>query len=448
MGQLYRKGQNLSSAGETIILQKEYKDEPSFDGAHVHTVGEGEEYTTIQDALNDININGLNHKHIIDVKEGVYDISNTDLPFLGMKNYVKIVGRNKTKCIIKNIKSSTVYNAYYNVFDPSYYSDGIEFAMLSNLTLINQGGKGCVHIDTDYSVFKKGGKIILDNLICIDLTTPSQEGCPASLRTDDFGGGGINIGLRRGQTVVVRNCWANGSIYAHNGAYSDRDSSGGCTFIVENCTFGHSNIGDIGSGSPDTFIFRNNKANRITINSNSIGTGAAIERYNINAILENNKVDYINGTDNAISNNAYGCFDRFFDGKFPFIENNIHTNVVNNSGQYIVRNSLVGLSNYNNYGENNIMGIGIKPFSEGDIFAGYTMESFDNGTEGIIQYNGVLRWADEKDFTIGTYLKPKSSSEVQSCDISEAVFVIIGKHEIEDSPGWNVYFLRIIKPIL
>ena len=81
MGQLYRKGQNLSSAGETIILQKEYKDEPSFDGAHVHTVGEGEEYTTIQDALNDININGLNHKHIIDVKEGVYDISKYKLTF-------------------------------------------------------------------------------------------------------------------------------------------------------------------------------------------------------------------------------------------------------------------------------------------------------------------------------------------------------------------------------
>ena len=26
------------------------------------------------------------------------------------------------------------------------------------------------------------------------------------------------------------------------------------------------------------------------------------------------------------------------------------------------------------------------------------MESFDNGTEGIIQYNGVLRWTDNEDF--------------------------------------------------
>lgn len=43
---------------------------------------------------------------------------------------------------------------------------------------------------------------------------------------------------------------------------------------------------------------------------------------------------------------------------------------------------------------------------------------------------------------------PPSPTKIQSCDISEAVFVIIGKHEIEDSPGRNIYFLRIIKPIL
>lgn len=442
MGQLYRLGQNLSSGGESIIKVKEFKEEPDFSTANVIKVGQNETYTTIQDALNSIDISGENHKWIIRVKPGVYDISNVNMSFLGIKNYVEIIGDNKETCIVKNMKSSSVYNSVQNVFDISYYHDKIQFAKISNLTLINQGGKGCVHIDTGYEDFAKDGLIILDNLICIDLNTPNMSGMPDSLRTDDFGGGGINIGLRRYQHVKVTNCIANGSIYAHNSGYNDIDLFGGCSFTVENCTFGHSNVGDLGSGSKDIFTFRNNKIQRMTINSNTYGSGEAIKQYNITAIFENNKIDYITGTDNSIAGNKYGCFDRFFDGKFPFIENNIHTNIINNTDIAISRSELVGIVNYNNTGDTNVMGIGIRAFQEGDTFAGCAMEKIDAHTMGIIQYAGVLRWHDVTIYPIGIYLKATGAGSVAICDITEADFRVVG------NDGNNVSFLRVLNPVI
>lgn len=443
MGQLYRRGQNLSAGGESIIRIKEYKDEPDFSGARVIIVGTDGQYQTIQDALNSIGVHGENHKTIIRVKPGVYDISDTDLPFLGILDYVEIIGDNKETCIVKNMKSSTTYNDIQNVFDISYYHDSIHFAKIANLTLINQGGKGCVHIDCGYGDFTKDGLVVLDNLICIDLNTPGMSGMTASLRTDDFGGGGINVGLRRYQHVRVTNCTANGSIYAHNSGYNDLDLNGGCTFTVENCTFGHSNIGDLGSGSRDLFIFKNNKFQRATINSNTYGSGAAAENYNITAIFENNQLDYMTGTDNGIGiDNTYGCFDRFFNGKFPFIENNIHVNVVNNSGYTVPRSRFAGLVNYNNKGESNIMGMGVRPFESGDVFAGYAMESINSGTMGIIQYNGVIRWSDAIVYPIGTYLKATGIGSVAVCEPNEADFKVKG------NDGNNISFLKVLNPIM
>ena len=443
MGQLYRLGQNLSCGGESIIKIKEFKEEPDFSDATIITVGSDGNYTTIQDALNSITISGENHKYIIRVKSGVYDISNEDINFLGIKNYVEIIGDNKETCIVKNMKSSSVYNSVQNVFDISYYHDAIKFAKISNLTLINQGGKGCVHIDTDYGDFAKDGLIVLDNLICIDLNTPDMTYIPSSLRTDDFGGGGINIGLRRYQHVKVTNCVSNGSIYAHNSGYSDINLFGGCTFTVENCTFGHSNIGDLGSGSKDIFTFRNNKFQRATINSNTHGSGEAIENYNIMAIFENNKIDYINGTDNAIGiSYPYGCFDRFFGGKFPFIENNIHMNVINNTTETIPRSGLVGLVNYNNTGETNVMGIGVRAFQEGDTFIGCAMEDISTGTMGIIQYSGTLRWGDSTVYPIGTYLKATDVGSVTACEANEADFKVKG------NDGSSISFLKVLNPIM
>lgn len=444
MGQLYRLGQNLSAGGESIVTIKEYKDEPDFTGAYIVTVGPEETYKTIQDALEkSFTVNGENHKIIIKVKPGIYDISDTDRPYLGIKNYVEIIGENKETCIVRNMKSSTTYNSIQNVFDISYYHDKIKFAKIANLTLVNQGGKGCVHIDTEYGDFAKDGLIVLDNLICIDLNTPGMSGMPSSLRTDDFGGGGINVGLRRNQHVRVTNCTANGSIYAHNSGYDNLDYYGGCTFTVENCTFGHSNVGDLGSGSKDLFIYRNNKFQRATINSNTWGSGAAAEQYNITTIFENNKIDYITGTDNGTGiDNIYGCFDRFFDGKFPFIENNIHVNVINNSGSSIPRSGFAGLVNYNNKGESNVMGMGVKPFEPGDTLAGYAMENIDSGTMGIVQYNGVLRWSDASVYPIGTYLKATGLGSVAVCERSEADFVVKGNN------GNNISFLKVLNPIM
>ena len=368
---------------------------------HVVTVGVSGDYTSLTDALNNITDNSKNNRYVVKILEGTYNLPSTERHF-GLKNYVRIVGVDKYKCIVKNEYSDTVYDDSRNTFDAGHYTENIEYASIENLTIICKGGKAPIHIDCSNHV----GTIEVKNCILYDMNLLSMTNLP--IRSNNYNAGGINVGMRGGRTVNVCDTISNGTIYAHNAAKQSEP----CYFNVQNSQFVCTTWGDLGSTQADEASFTN-----CHFNDFYFGCSAGITSTKVKTILRNNDIKTITsyGTDWR-DGDMFGGWKQVFGGKCEVIEDNIHVQVFNNSSTKINAGSLVQLVNIRGTNAN---GIHVKEYDNGLLF-GYAMEDIDPNSFGLVQYrNDVeiplidgISVGDEIEYSNGTYKKKTSGKTV------------------------------------
>ena len=84
------------------------------------------DYTDIRSALDSINDNSSEKRYVVRVLNGIYDVSDDGELYLGMKNYVDIVGQSRGGVVV--IKRDSAYSAEKATFDPACYRHPIEYA--------------------------------------------------------------------------------------------------------------------------------------------------------------------------------------------------------------------------------------------------------------------------------------------------------------------------------
>jgi hypothetical protein len=305
----------------------------------------------------------------IHVAPGTYEIS--DVKYLGFLNYVDIIGDDPTTTIVKHIASTTVYDATKAGFDPAYYANQkIYNATIKNLTIITEGCKCPIHIDGDNIV--NGGKITIENCVLLD-----QNGAQMNLEdTDDYGlhAGGVNCGLGNGQTVVVKDCFSNGRIYAHNHANSTIPS----TFIIDGCVARNSMIGSAYVNNiKDTYIIKNTTLDYLTFQTLYCTKNAYIVK------LSNNHINFIYAPSN---HQPYVVFDTFFGGKCGIYEGSCLCFAFNDSDYAINRGDFVEyVSDANDRGVKAPLFV---KSATGNAFAGMAMEDIAAKSIGLVQYRG------------------------------------------------------------
>lgn len=295
----------------------------AVDAVHI-SVGSGKTFTKLEDALESITDNSASKRYVIDVYPGTYSVPSGE-KYFGLKNFVDIKGINKATCIITNIHE-TGYNAEYAGFDPQKYSQAIMHCRISNLTIKTKGGKCPIHIDTDYSHFASGGKIVIDNCLLFDLNAVSSA---------NENRGGINVGLRDNQTVEVYNTFANGAIYAHTTA--NQSTKHGCKFHVENCTMAYWSASDLlDNTNADIYELINCNVNYLRFFANRQGTMNGV--YSIMPIIKGCTIGLIELGDSEDKSVPYKLNDNFFGGRYAFPIEGYHEAAYANS---ISRGTLV-----------------------------------------------------------------------------------------------------------
>ncbi len=343
------------------------------------TVGEGQDFEDLKLALDSISDNGYYNRYVLDVFPGDYDYSNDEnVPYLGFKNYVRIVGRSKGSCRIINKKSTTTYNHLYSGIDANYYQEAIMEASIENFTIITQGCKSPVHIDTNYQYFARGGKITIDNCNLIDMNHKDMNGISGDIA------GGVNVGLRSGQSVIVKNCNSNGIIYAHN--TQNQNDKLGCYFEIYNSRFKKTTIGDLCSNSPDKAYIHGCKLDYMCINIYPLGTDTG--KYNWSIDLDSNDIGQIYGFHNSHSDNPYYLWDNYFNGKIAVSDSSIHDFCYNSSNAMIERGSFVKITDYFG-GDNSVFGTGVEEIVSGEFY-GVALEDIAPNDLGIIQFSGII----------------------------------------------------------
>ena len=341
------------------------------------SVGKNGDYADIKVALDSITDNSYNNRYVITVDSGDYDYSNDEtVPYLGLKNYVSIVGKDRGTCKIINKKSTTSCNWNYSGIDPAYYNESIMEASIENFTIITQGCKSPIHIDTDYNHLAFGGKITINNCNLVDLNTALMDGFEGS------GAGGVNVGLRAGQSVIVKNCNSNGIIYAHNSP--NQNVKEGCYFEIYNCRFKNTMIGDLCSNSYDRAYIHGSKFDYMNINVYPLGTD--LKKYNWTIDLDSNDIGQIYGYHNQYPNDKYYLWDNYFGGKFAVNDSSIHDYCYNSSNETIERGSFVKLLEHQ---ISEIFGTSIKLADNSDLY-GVALENIAAGDIGIVQFAGII----------------------------------------------------------
>lgn len=364
------------------------------------------DFADIKSALDSITDNSIYKRYIVFIKNGIYNVPS-GVNYLGLKNYVSIVGESKENVIVQNLYSDTVYDNSRNVFDAHYYTDAIEYASIKNMTIVVKGGKAPIHIDTDYSHFANGGLIEIDNCVLIDKNTLSMTNIP--IRSGNYNAGGVNVGLRGGQAVKVTNVESNGLIYAHNTPSQSKP----CLFEVEHCSFVATMWGDLGSTQEDKAIFKDCHLQQFYFNN-----GANVTTTKVKTELYNNEIETVTSVSNISDNwnNSFYEWNRLFGGKFTIIEQNIHQRVFNVSSETILAGSLVELVTMRGVNEN---GVHVRPYNEGYLY-GYALENIPSGEHGLIQFKNTVEIpqinnisvGDEIECVNGTYQKKTTSKTV------------------------------------
>lgn len=331
----------------------------------------GGDFTDPKSALDFITDNSKSKRYIIQVANGTYDISETAEPYIGLKNYVSIIGQSLGGVIVINRKPS--FSSLYATFDPVYYPEEIEYSLLKNMTIICRNGKGPVHIDTDYAHFKKGGTIEVNDCVLINENTSEQIHYLNALA----------CGLLDGQRVVARNVKANGQLWVHNNP-PQGDYTSGISFELYGCQFPHSEIADVGTYGNDKVIIHGCKMNYLQFSfSNPFSLPLPTNEFSFTPDLLGNEILWIEGKYYGQPDENQAFWDTFYGGKFGITESSIHNYVKNNTASVIPRGQLVCL-------DDNVKELSVKPWVNGKKTYGITLDELAVGGFGVVQYAGAI----------------------------------------------------------
>lgn len=332
------------------------------------TKGTDCDFTNIQDALKSITESGFYNRYIINVKNGLYDITGEN--FLGLKNYVSIIGESISKTIIYNSSSSKDQKVV--CFDPSKYgSQIIDYARLSNMTLRINGGKCAFHSDS--KAIKEGGIIELDNLRFVyDYNSGVKEKYK----------GGVNLGLHSGQKIYVHECFGQVCIYAHTTVNASSKEKP-CELRVENCNVSWIGVYDTGAGNIDfNFVATGNTCDHITIGNNEHWT----------CHCNNNNLNW------------YHLVGTWYD-KYPICDK-IHRMVANISASKVLKGKFVLLTD----NSPSVITDGfywhddaISNFNQNYIKIGYALDDIEINDYGVVQVEGCVPITNNS-YSIGDYI--------------------------------------------
>lgn len=329
------------------------------------TIGVDCDFTNIKEALDSITDNTPFKRYLVEVRNGVYDDSaNTDL-YLGMLNYVEIVGQSKSGVrVIKRLSGNDVSKA---VFDPALYGKEINYSALRNMTIISKGIKSPIHIDTTLI----NGVIELSDLDLINENTPSEANYLNCLA----------CGLGQNQHVKVQNVRANGKLWAHN--KSTHYTGDGCSFKLNNCISKFIVIGDLLTYGNDVCEIKGCKAEYLMfVHFSSASSPLAYLQPSFAFNFSGNNIDYITAptSDLDIDTFSFASFDSLYNGKWGISDPNIHNYCL--ASENITRGDLVTLTSETIPT--------IKKWTDGDRLYGIALDTVLSGDYLSVQYNGVL----------------------------------------------------------
>ncbi len=342
------------------------------------TIGVDCDFTDIKSAIDSVVNNDVNNRYNIFLLNGTYDVSNDGNLFLGLKNYVNIVGQSRDG--VKIIKRETIYTVDKSTFDPIYYNQEINYVAIKNVTIISKNTKCPVHCDTD--VVGSSFLMELINVNLINENTSEQGNYQNSLA----------LGLRLGQNVVCRNVYSNGMLWMHNSPVDYTTNKNGCTLKLYNCIAPWVQIGDLISYANDLLVMQGCKVKYLRLfyykNYPSAADGhlRSYRTPSFSFEMSGNEIDYITADTTEIGVADYpspSAIDELYSGKWGITDGSIHNYCKNVSGVTIPRFTLVTLDSDNDTN-------GVKAWAPGDKLYGQSLDSILSDDFGTIQYNGVL----------------------------------------------------------
>jgi len=330
------------------------------------TIGTNCNFTSLKLALDSITDNNKTNRYVIKVLNGTYEVNGLGVASLGIKAYVDIIGQSKTGVIIKH--TAATMDDTKNTFDVAFYGGFNGECFIKNVTLISYNCKATFHADSAVTDFK--GTITIENCILINnnkYSGSSNHNCVA-------------LGLRPEQNIVVKNCLANGFIWAHN---STVDGDLGASFIVENCTCEYLWVATLGSKTKDVCKFINNKCEYIKLvyadHLNRINTDNMMMAWDIE--LEGNDFNYMMTAFDNIGNVSLGDFwNILYNNVYAITDNSIHDYCYNGTGATIVKGTYVDMTDRI-----------AKTITTATIQAnayGVVLRDIPSGSHGVVQYKG------------------------------------------------------------
>lgn len=335
------------------------------------TVGTDCDYTDIKSALDAIHDNSAERRYVVRILNGVYDVSDDGNLFLGMKNYVDIVGQSRNG--VQVVKRDAEYSDAKAVFDSAYYRQRIEYASLRNMTIVSRNLKCPVHIDDAF---------LAGTIEIVDCTLLNEN-------TPDMGNyrNGLACGLRKGQRVVARGVYSNGMLWAHNdvGIYADE----GCRFELYHCICKFIMIGDLITYGRDVAVVEGCQAEFLRYLYLKDFAKERLRPYvqsSFSIELRGNRIEYVEAV--TTTDGGYtlvpNAFDELNEGKWSICDPSIHQLVKNTGKTAIGKGTLV-----TGDGAEPDMN-GVIPWSEGSRLLGLALDAIEPGAFGIVQFGGTV----------------------------------------------------------
>jgi hypothetical protein len=382
-----RWGSQFACINELIHEQNYHTDKVSFTTIEktvkaVGSVGTDCDFIDIKSALDSITDSSINKRYTLRILDGIYDLSNDGNNFLGIRNYVSVIGQSRKG--VEIIKRQATINAEYSLFDVVGYTGGVQYALFKNLTLRSFNCKAPIHADSGNTLyFMKDGIIEIENCDLINENVPGDnfENCLA-------------LGLHYSQKVICRNVFANGMLWMHNALEL---SDAGCSFELYNCMSKAITVGELISYNADKVIIRGCKADAFHFSyaknypTSSHGHFRTYRTPSFTFEMEGNQINYI---DAIVTSDGDGTITEtdamkvLYGGKWSITDGSIHNYCRNESGSIIIKGTLVILSS-------NAATNGIEAWQPGKKLYGIAMEDFqtgglDSGCFGIVQYSGIV----------------------------------------------------------
>ena len=383
------------------------------------TIGTDCDYNDIKSALDYAADGSKSNRYLIFVKNGDYDISNMTDAYLGLRNYVDIIGESITNVRVINRRSE--YDILACCFDTHKYAirGGIEDAMLANMTLISYNCKSPFHSDYGGNDIKYGGVVTLKNIRLVNEND----------NTSDTYRDGIACGIIYGRKIKCINCFGNVYIWIHNWENNDHYKEGAVVELT-NCNVLNIGCKDLGSMANDRLIIDGCTANLVFVGNMNNAVSNSRCSWSLD-FKGNNNIGYVLPEPNQ---NWYS--------QFPFCVNGIHRSAINTSNIRINKGDLVSMS-YINSGvvessNDAIHELGVVPYNWNYLY-GISLDDIEPGGEGIIQYSGVIKQSTLLSLQLGDYVKAFENSFILSTK-SEADGIVVA---IDGIGTWIKLFNRI-----